>query len=105
MTIDGKQLKDVSVTAGKLASGAAGTQRQENVTTQAITNSDTALSDTLDYTPVSSTSVQLCLNGVCQQQGAGKDYTISGTTITWLASSGTAVDMETTDVLVARYVS
>lgn len=78
---------------------------QEGVTTQNITGSDTALTDTLDNTPVSNASVALYLNGVHQEQGATKDYTISGSTITWLASSGTAVDMETTDTLVAKYLS
>lgn len=83
--------------------GGGGTQRQEVVTTQAITG-DTALTDHLDYTPQSG-SLQLYLNGVFQQQGATKDYTLSSTTITWLASSGTAVDMDTSDILIAKYVS
>jgi hypothetical protein len=38
-------------------------------------------------------------------QGAGLDYTISGTTITWLANTGTAPDMVNTDLLVAVYDS
>jgi hypothetical protein len=41
-------------------------------------------------------------------QGAGLDYTIggpSGTTITWLAGTGTAPDMVDTDLLVAVYDS
>jgi len=78
-------------------------EAQENITTEEITGSDTALSMTLGSTPTVAGSVQLWLNGVFQVQGAGKDYTVSGTTITWLASSGTAVDMDTSDVLVARY--
>lgn len=89
-----------------IATGAtATTPQQESVTTQAITGTDTALSDTLNNTPYSNASVSLFLNGVQQQQGAGKDYTISGSTITWLANSGTAVDMETTDTLEAYYMS
>jgi hypothetical protein len=82
-----------------------GTPRQEIVTTQNITGTDTALSDKLNFAPVSSASVLLFLNGVFQAQGAGYDYTISGITITWLASSGTAVDLTTSDVLVAVYQS
>lgn len=81
------------------------TPRQEAVTTQVITGSDTAMTDTLNNTPSSTASVKLYLNGVLQRQGAGNDYTISGTTITWLASTGTAVDMDTTDVLDAVYLS
>jgi len=81
------------------------TQQQEEVTTQVITGTDTALTDTLNNTPVSNASVRLFLNGVFQKQGAGEDYTISGTTITWLASTGTAVDMDTTDELFAAYDS
>jgi hypothetical protein len=81
------------------------TSNQEVVTTQNITGTDTALTDTLNATPDPAASVSLYLNGVLQQQGAGFDYTLSGTTITWLASTGTAVDMETTDTLVATYLS
>lgn len=82
----------------------AGAPVQEAVTTQAV-STDTALTDTLDSTPVSNASVSLYLNGVMQRQGAGNDYSISGTTITWLAGTGTAVDMETTDTLDALYES
>lgn len=76
---------------------------QESITTEAITGSDTAISDTLDNTPRTGSTVRLYLNGVQQQEGATKDFTRSGTTITWLASSGTAVDLETSDVLIAVY--
>jgi hypothetical protein len=80
-------------------------EQQEELTTEAITGTDTALTDTLTSTPINNASVHLYLNGIHQVQGAGKDYTISGQTITWLASSGTAVDMDTSDSLVVRYVS
>jgi len=83
----------------------AETFNQESVTTENITNSDTALTDTLNATPKAAASVLLFLNGVQQVQGAGQDYTISGTTITWLALTGTAVNMKTSDTLVAYYVS
>jgi hypothetical protein len=84
------------------------TPRQEAVTTETITASDTALADVLDNIPiVSMVSLDLWLNGVHQKQGATFDYTVNATTgaITWLASSGTAVDMETTDTLDASYLS
>ncbi len=81
------------------------TENQESVTTEVITGTDTAITDTLNNTPISNASVILFLNGVQQEQGATKDYTISGSTITWLASTGTAVDMDTSDVLIAEYWS
>lgn len=80
-------------------------ERQERITTQLITTGDVALTDTLDNTPKNNASVILYLNGVQQAQGAGEDYTISGTTITWLRSTGTAVPMVTADDLIAVYVS
>lgn len=89
-----------------IATGAtADTYREEELTTQNITGTDTAITDTLDNVPSAPESVKLFLNGVQQKEGAGNDFTISGQTITWLASTGTAVDMETTDELFAYYVS
>ena len=87
------------------ATPSTATHRQESVTAQNITNTDTALTDLLDNAPVSPASVKLFLNGVRQNQGAGKDYTISSQTITWLALTGTAVDMVSTDDLYADYQS
>ena len=81
------------------------TSNQEEIATQAITGTDTALTAELSATPSPAVSVVLYLNGVAQQQGAGNDYTLDGTEITWLASSGTAVDMDTNDTLVATYLS
>jgi len=82
-----------------------GTPRQETLASQVITGTDTALVATLAFTPVSNASVNLSLNGVQQPQGAGLKYTISGVTITWLASSGTAVDLDTSDSFSASYTS
>lgn len=87
------------------AGATAETFRQERVSAETITNTDTAMADTLDNTPKAAASLVLSLNGVQQIQGAGEDYTVSGTTITWLALTGTAVNMRTTDDLVATYVS
>lgn len=81
------------------------TARQESITTENITGTDTAITDQLDYTPVANESVNLYLNGVHQIQGAGADYTVSGKVLTWLANTGTAVDLETTDTLEAYYES
>jgi len=38
-------------------------------------------------------------------QGDGYDYTVSGSAITWLADTGTAVDMSVSDILAAVYMS
>ena len=76
---------------------------QESITTEAITGTDTALADTLTTAPRTGSVVKLFLNGVQQEEGATKDFTVSSQTITWLASTGTAVDLETSDVLVAVY--
>ncbi len=84
---------------------AGGAARQEAVTTENITGTDTAISDTLNNTPLSNASVKLFLNGILQTQGGGLDYTVAATTITWLAATGTAVDMDTSDVLIAVYES
>lgn len=80
-----------------------GAPAQEQITTENIVGTDTALADTLSATPISNASVVVYLNGVQQIQGAGQDYTIAGTTITWLASTGTAVDMATTDSMTVTY--
>lgn len=88
-----------------LSSAGGATSQQESVTTQTIIDTDTALTDTLNSTPTNNASVILILNGIFQRQGAGFDYTISGSTITWLASTGTAVNMTTSDVLIAIYTS
>jgi hypothetical protein len=91
--------------AARLAALAGSTPRQEAVATQNITGADVALADLLNFAPVSAAGVLLILNGVVQRQGVGFDYTIAGQTITWLAATGTAVDMTTADVLVAFYLS
>jgi len=83
----------------------AETFNQESVTTENINGTDTAITDTLNATPKSAASVLLFLNGVMLRQGAGFDYSISGTTITWLASTGTAENLDTNDLLIAYYVS
>lgn len=79
--------------------------RQEILAAQNITGTDTVLAATLSFVPLSNESVTLTLNGLRQAQGAGNDYTIAGTSITWLASTGTAVDMVTSDIIVVQYVS
>ena len=52
---------------------------------------------TLANTPVDNT-VNIYLNGMLQEQGAGEDYTISGSTITF------AVAVNDTDIVIADYI-
>jgi hypothetical protein len=84
---------------------AGGTPRQEALTTEAITGTDTAMADQLTNTPVSDASVRLWYFGVLLQQGVTKDYTVSGKVITWLASTGSVPDQTTSEELVAAYDS
>lgn len=97
------RLDDAATGAWELiGSGAAGgTERpQEVLTSQVITGTDTALTDTLDFTPVDGTSIVITQNGAVLEQGAGKDYTLASKTVTWLASSGNATDLAATDTLI-----
>jgi hypothetical protein len=78
----------------------------ENVTAEAITGIDGSLSDSLDNTPlVDATRAVLFLNGQEQRKGAGNVWTVNPTTgiITWLAGTGTAVDLEVSDSLEVLY--
>lgn len=61
-------------------------------------NGQTAL--TLAATPKWGTAVELEINGVSYLNGAGKDFTVSGTTLTWLNRQFT---LATTDEVVAYY--
>ena len=105
------QKRFADLTVGELRGGAnvdvhaRDTENQEGITTEAISSSDTALADTLNATPINAACFKLFLNGVFQDEGTGRDYTRSGGTITWLASSGTAVNMKTSDTLTATYIS
>ncbi len=87
--------------------GVSGEPYQESLTTENISGADTSLADALSYEPVSDVSVVVYLNGAQQEQGAGKDYqvdhAVSPPKIKWLANTGTAVDMDTNDILVVTY--
>lgn len=74
--------------------------RKETLATQVIVGVDTPLAATLSFSPVSE-SLRLFLNGVEQEEGT--DYSVAGTIITWLAGSGSAVNMDTNDRLTAYY--
>jgi len=62
-------------------------------------NCDGAETDfTLDNTPVAN-SVQVFLNGLLQEEGSGKDYTLSGTTVSF------ATAPESGDILIIHYIT
>ena len=79
-------------------------------TSDAVTESDIKLENfssscdgsttgfTLSSTPVDN-SVQVFLNGLLQEKGSGKDYTQSGTSITF------SVAPESGDILIVHYVA
>jgi len=69
---------------------------------------DTALSNPAANLPVKSADTfRLYMNGILQRQGAGNDYTIVIATgvVTWLTTSGTAIEMDATDVITYIYES
>lgn len=78
---------------------------QETVATEAISGTDTALADTLDNTPATGFGVMLFLNGQYMHRGAAASdaYNISGTTITWRASTGCAPDLAVSDDIKVLY--
>lgn len=81
---------------------------QEELTPEDIIGSDVALSDTLSVPVGNPNTVKVYLNKLFQVQGAGRDYTLTGTnfdTILWQAGTGTAVSMSSDDELVVVYAS
>lgn len=84
----------VDITINAMASA----QAQEDQTIGAPITTDTTLV-ALANTPLNSDplEVEVFLNGVIQNQGAGADYDISGTTVTWLAGTGTGIDLAAGD--------
>lgn len=81
---------------------------QEALTAESITGTDTTLTDTLSSSPADPACVVYWLNGVGQEQGSGRDYTVGGTgdqEITILAGTGTHVDMVAADSLWFFYIT
>ena len=77
----------------------------ELITAENVTGTDTTLAAQLSYVPLAG-SMELRLNGLDQEEGAGRDFTVGGNgkQITWLAATGTAVDMQAgIDRVVAKY--
>jgi hypothetical protein len=79
---------------------------QEQITTEdVLSGSDVDLVATLFDVPITS-SVLLFLNGIYQAQGSTKDYLLTGSdnqTIRWLADTGTATPLSSSDILTAFY--
>lgn len=82
--------------------GAALPARITKLAAETITGTDTTLTATLTAIPETN-SLKLFLNGVEQEQGVGADFLLAGISITWLANTGTAVNMDPIDRLVAYY--
>jgi len=76
--------------------------RQEYALGGAVTTDAAITSAT--QAPLDANGFMLFLNGVLATPGAGKDYTISGATVTWLAATGTGEDLTTTDVITYVYM-
>ena len=88
------------VAYGPGGSGGGNPARKDIIPGQVITGTDTALSTTLTTTP-DANSLLLTLNGA--EATEGQDYSLLGVVITWLAGTGSAVDLDTNDQLVAYY--
>lgn len=87
--------------------GSAGTA-QDIIQPQAIADVDELVDTPLSLEPRDADSAILFLNGVTQVQGVGFDYelvidTNGNTSILWLAGSGTAVNLSSTDVIIVLY--
>jgi len=67
---------------------------------------DTALTNPAANLPIKTAqSFRLYMNGILQKQGAGNDYTVVLATgvVTWLTTSGTAIEMDATDNITYVY--
>jgi len=121
--VDTTQLADEAVEVGKLAINNAEQdgyvltwndsgylEWTSKTSTDAVANTDLKVENesancdggttdfTLDSTPVVN-SVQVFLNGLLQEEGSGKDYTLSGTTVSF------ATAPESGDILLIHYVA
>lgn len=56
---------------------------------------------TLSQTPADVSKVHMYVNGIRQRAGAGHDFTVSGTTVSWLATAD--FNIETTDEVIFVY--
>lgn len=94
---------DEMIDAINAFSGGGLIAHQEEISHIAISGTDTTIVNALSVAPFSNFNLLLVQKGVLLQQGAGKDYVVSGRDITWLGSSGTAIPLQSTDILLAYY--
>ena len=68
-------------------------------------STDFSFATTLGFKPLSSDDVHLRLNGLWQKEGTGNDFSINISTkvITWLAGTGTGVDLAVSDEIIVYY--
>ena len=69
------------VIAGEGGGGTGATYRYQRDALPVTAPGQTSF--TLSYTPANPTDVELIVEGVQQEYGASKDFTVSGTTLTW----------------------
>jgi len=101
-----KVVQDMIDASAPTGTGDSDDITQEELMTESIVSVDKTLADTLSTAPKDADGVTVYLNGVIQDQGAGLDYQLVGATlqqVRWLAGSGTAVYMETSDTLLVVY--
>ncbi len=84
--IVGRQIKNATITADKLASGIISSFVDKENPAGLINGTNTAF--TIVSTPITG-SEQIYLNGILQESGAGKDYTIADKAITFTNAPAT----------------
>lgn len=76
--------------------------RNDFITGETVTGTDSLLSTSLSAAPSDGQSILIIYNRQALSQG--QDFTVAGTAITWLASTGTAPDLIASDTLFIYYV-
>lgn len=81
---------------------------QDVIQPQAITDVDDIIDTPLSLEPFDPDSVIVFLNGIAQVQGTGRAYEIvvdtnGNTAILWLAGTGTAVNLTSSDQIIVLY--
>lgn len=99
---NGQVLKSNGTTIVWASDTAGPADVRDEITGVTITGTDTAL-PTLSAVPSSGSIPLVFLNGILQRSGAGNDYTIAADVITWLASTGTGINIISTDIFEVQY--
>ena len=87
----GSHINSISTSGVPNCSADTGANFNQGAPTGTINGVNTSF--TLSPAPASSANVSCYLNGLQQQQGAGNDYTISGSTITYLTAPPTGAKL------------